>query len=54
MLPGYSSNSCLNSQDLDGDGLAGCADPDCQGGLCMAGCNCNAGYCEDATGNVCQ
>ncbi|MBF5042999.1 hypothetical protein FGE12_11445 [Aggregicoccus sp. 17bor-14] len=35
--------ACTGGADEDGDGLADCADPDCQGASCGEGCLCDAG-----------
>lgn len=46
--------SCVANTDSDGDGLAGCADPDCWARcapLCAPGITCNGPGCGDA---ICQ
>jgi len=51
---GATKESCIVPVDLDGDGLAGCADPDCWmvcNPTCSPGVACDAAapHCGDAT-----
>jgi cysteine-rich repeat protein len=44
--PGHAVERCLRAVDTDGDGLAGCADPDCAG-RCWPGCAAASGCDPD-------
>lgn len=55
--PGEVDETCMSGVDADGDGLAGCADPDCWARCtpyCSPGAPCdpNAPHCGDGTCNV--
>jgi cysteine-rich repeat protein len=43
--PTWPDEDCQSDADLDADGLAGCADPDCEGRRCAGGV-CTGGVCQ--------
>ncbi|MDF1561750.1 MAG: MopE-related protein [Deltaproteobacteria bacterium] len=45
--------NCAAKVDGDGDGLAGCEDPDCEGATCGTSCGCSNGRCETLQGDAC-